>query len=155
MNDKMHSYHEHFSPRFGQFFHFFERFYAGLPRFLSPPVSVFMSSFFTVSLALIGGNSKAFVLPPSRPFHNPIDLRFVHVNKPTHGCTFQCSVNVAFSRSAIFPVASVIWYLGFWSVNRTIPGCVPSGYGFPERLDLDFDFDFDDDDDDEDNLGMG
>lgn len=104
---------------------------AGLPRFLSPPVSVFNSSLLIVSLPFSPGNANVSLFPPFNPSHNPIFPRFVHVKSPTYGCTFQCNVNVAFSFSASLPEMSVIWYLGFWFWSFKIPGEAPGGWGLP------------------------
>ena len=114
--------------------------YAGLPLLFSCPVSVLRSSFLTVSVLFIAGKSN-LSSPPLNPFHLPYVFLFVQTNAPTHGCTFQCRLSVAFVRSAIFPDMSVIWYFGFWLSSLTIPGLPPAGYGFIVLRD-DFDFDF-------------
>ena len=110
--------------------------YAGLPLFLSPPVSVFRSACFTVSLPFKLGKANTSLLPPFKPFHSPQVCLLSQTSAPTYGCTFQCSVSVAFSRSAILPFTSVIWYLGFCELSLTMPGLPPSGYGLPRLVDL-------------------
>lgn len=86
----------------------------------SAPFSV-LKSFASTFLSPIPGNVNASLLPPSSPFQAPTFSQFVHVNAPTHGCTFQPNSSVTFARFCSLPVRSVIWYFGLCASSLKMP----------------------------------
>ena len=86
----------------------------------SAPFSV-LKSFASTFLSPIPGNVNASLLPPSSPFQAPTFSQFVHVNAPTHGCTFQPNSSVTLALFCSLPVRSVIWYFGRCASSLNMP----------------------------------
>lgn len=85
----------------------------------------FFSLYVAVSdllLPFTAGKSNGLLRPACPAVRGTAPVPGLHHKAPTQGCTFQPTMRVTFSRSAILPEMSVIWYFDFWLRRCKMPG---------------------------------